>query len=137
MSIIKESVCGNKHFRSCDVVNHKCKNCGTSYIKKGDWIKTKCYECNLVGIHKVNTVWNDGNFRATCKNCLDNDDSISKLYGKFVSEWVMYEHKNGEDISFTNEQMTDRLNSIIDKIVILPKDQLKTFLRGIHRGIER
>ena len=84
MSIVKESVFGNKHFRSCDVVNHKCKNCGTSYIKKGDWIKTKCYECNLVGIHKVNTVWNDGNFRATCKNCCSSSFVVRILCSSFV-----------------------------------------------------
>lgn len=136
MSIVKESVCGNKHFRSCDVDNGKCVNCGTSYLKKGDFIKSKCQECSSLGKHKVVTIW-DGDFRTTCKNCLDNDIAISDLYGNFVGEWVMYEHLEGQDKTFTNDQMTERLNSIVDKIAVLPKDQLKTFLRGVHGGIER
>ena len=137
MSVIKESICGNKRFRSCDVSNGKCINCGTSFVKKGDLIKSKCQECNTVGKHEVTDVWRDGNFRTTCKNCLDNDKAISDLYGKFVGEWVMYENIYGQDKSFNNEEMTERLNSIVDKIAILPKDQLKTFLRGVHGGIER
>lgn len=143
MSVVKESICGNKRFRSCDVVNSKCVNCGTSFVKIGDSIKCNCYECNTIGIHKVKVVWNDGTIKAICKNCLDNDESISDLYGKFVGEWVMYESVKGldgifkEDKTFTNQQMTERLNSIVDKIAILPKEQLKTFLRGVHGSVER
>ena len=56
------------------------------------------------------------------------DKAISSLYQDFV--WTC-------DSDMTNEEIKEKEERALDKIVKLPKEQLKEFLRRMNSGIER
>jgi len=128
--IMKETICGNQKFRACVVEDSKCMNCGklfTELLKKGDWINHKCWSCRELKNIQVQYVWGKS-IEGRCKECLAMDKVISPLMQDFV--WA-------SDSDLTNEEITKKENSALNKIVKLPESQLKEFLRRMNSGIER
>jgi len=56
------------------------------------------------------------------------DKVISPLMQDFV--WA-------SESDLTNEEITEKEDKALDKIIKLPKEQLKEFLRRMNSGIER
>jgi len=56
------------------------------------------------------------------------DEAISPLMQDFV--WA-------SESDLTNEEITEKEDKALDKIIKLPKEQLKEFLRRMNSGIER
>jgi len=130
---MKETVCENQKFRACVVEDNKCVNCGnlfTELLKKGDWIKHKCWSCRELKNIQVQYVWGKKSpeIEGRCKECLAMDKAIGQLFQDFV--WA-------SDRDLTNEEITRKENSSLNKIVKLPESQLKEFLRRMNSGIER
>jgi len=126
--IMKETICGNQKFRACVVDGHKCVNCNKVFfdlIKKGDFIEDKCWSCRKFGKIKVQYVWSH-QIEGRCKECRAMDNAIGQLFQDFV--WAS-ETDDGD--------YKDIEEKALDKIVKLPKEQLKEFLRRMNSGIER
>lgn len=131
--IMKETVCGNQQFRACVVENNRCVNCKklfTELLKKGDWIEYKCWSCEKLKTIKVQYVWSNNQVEGRCQECLDMDKVISPLWEGFVNVCETQHELDNEEIT-TIEEKT------LDKIVKLPKEQLKEFLRRMNSSIER
>ena len=130
-TLMKDTVCGDQRFRACAVENSKCVNCGklfTELLKKGDWIKHKCWSCKELKNIKVQYTWSKSQIEGRCQECLDMDEAISPLMQDFV--WA-------SESDLTNEEITEKEDKALDKIIKLPKEQLKEFLRRMNSGIER
>ncbi len=128
--IMKETICENQKFRACVVEDSKCVNCGnlfTELLKKGDWIKHKCWSCRELKNIQVQYVWGKS-IEGRCKECLTMDKAIGSLFEDFV--WA-------SERDLTNEEIKSKEDKSLDKIVKLPKEQLKEFLRRMNSGIER
>ena len=129
-TLSKNDDCKNTQFRKCVIENGQCINCGEFYLdflKKGQWIKHKCWSCRELKDIKVQYIWSH-QIEGRCQECLDMDKAIGKLYQDFV--WTC-------DSDMTNEEITEKEDKALDKIVKLPKEQLKEFLRRMNSGIER
>lgn len=132
--IIQEKVCGNKQYIHCEVENHKCVHCGKFHnVSEGDFVDSKCEECKKSGMIKVETAYTSGDFYGYCDKCRHLNEAISDVSGKFQGEWVYYE----DDHEFSTAEFNKRLDGLIDSISSLPKEQLKLFLKHIHRAVER
>lgn len=133
MSQITENICKNKQFYKCVVENGKCVNCKKSYVKEGDMFNGKCWKCGKISLAKVNHVYYSGEIRVYCESCTTNMKLNEDLYSIYVSEDIFYDGRK----EFSNDEITERLNDLVEKISSLPKEQLKTFLRDVHGTIER
>ena len=128
---ISEYDCENRKFRKCVTEKALCINCGnffTELLKKGDWIKHKCWSCRELKNIQVQYVWSKSQVEGRCQECIDMDKSIGQLYQDFV--WTC-------DSDMTQVEIKEKEDKALDKIIKLPKEQLKEFLRRMNSGIER
>lgn len=128
--VISEYDCGNRKFRKCVIENGQCVNCGEFYLsllKKGQWIKHKCWSCREIKNTQIQYIWSH-QIESRCKECIAMDKAIGSLYEDFV--WAC-------ETNLTDEEIEEKGNKALDRIVELPKDQLKEFLRRMNHGIER
>ena len=132
-TIVKETVCGNKQFRACVEENHKCMNCGKLFIdtiKKGEWITYKCWSCREVKNIEVQYIWSGSQIEGRCQECMALDKVINPLLDEFVGACETHHDKSNDEITAIEEKA-------LDKIIKLPKAQLKELLRRMNSSIER
>ncbi len=132
-TLMKDTVCGDQRFRSCAVENSKCVNCGKLFIellKKGDWLKYKCWSCKEMKDIKIQYIWSKSQVEGRCQECMDMDKVISPLWEGFVDACEIHHEKGNDEVTTIEEKA-------LNKIVALPKEQLKEFLRRMNSGIER
>ena len=79
---------------------------------------------------QVQYVWGEKSpqIEGRCKECLVMDKAISSLYQDFV--WTC-------DSDMTQVEIKEKEDKALDKIIKLPKEQLKEFLIRMNSGIER
>ncbi len=127
---ISEYDCGNSKFRKCVIENGQCVNCKEFYLdllKKGQWINHKCWSCREVKLTQIQYIWSH-QIESRCKECLTLDKAISPLMQAFV--WSC-------DSDMTQVEIKEKEDEALDKIIKLPREQLKEFLRRMNSGIER
>ncbi len=130
---ISEAECGNRQFYKCVLKDAYCVNCGKFFpesLKKGDWIVHKCWSCREMKDIKVQYIWSKSQVEGRCQECMDMDKVLSPLWEGFVSACEVYHEKSNDEVTAIEEKA-------LNKIVALPKDQLKEFLRRMNRSIER
>ncbi len=130
---ISENDCGNSQFYKCVIEKAHCINCNSFFpklLKKGDWIKHKCWSCRELKNIKVQYVWSGSQIEGRCQECLDFDKAISPLMEDFVWACETHHEKSQDEITAIEEKA-------LNKIIKLPKEQLKEFLRRMNSGIER
>jgi phage FluMu protein Com len=128
--IISEDDCKNTQFRKCVIEDGQCINCGEFFLnllKKGQWIKHKCWSCKELKNTQIQYIWSH-QIESRCKECLALDKAISPLMQEFV--W-------SSETDSTQVEIKEAEERALNKIVKLPKEQLKEFLRRMNSGIER
>lgn len=130
--IISKDDCRNTKFRKCVTEDGQCVNCGEFFLdllKKGQWIKHKCWSCRELKNTQIQYIWSH-QIESRCKECLTMDKAISPLWDDFVSACEIHHEKSGDEVTSIEEKA-------LDKIIKLPTEQLKEFLRRMNSGIER
>lgn len=125
-TLVQESSCANVQFYKCVVSKGYCVNCGTCYLKEGDKTVHVCDDCNVEKECIIDSVYRDGSSKATCQTCNDAREKNSKLY----NDWVWFYDTDQPDSE-------DAFHKLTERILDLPRDELRLVLNSLHSGFER
>lgn len=130
-TILQESSCGDRKFYKC-ILNKEqvCIHCKANYKeppKEGDKMILNCEECYEKTECIVRHYYSqDKSVVGKCARCIKADEDVSELAEKFTWYWDGDEDKSDKGF-----------HELLEKVLDLPRDQLRCLITGLHSGFER